>query len=232
MIQHSHTKNKTPKSSPINAIEASSSPNDSIITANRSSNPATPEILAIQPKLENSPPTNRPYDQVLHRQTVLMWGSGNQQSNDVSPVNVSPSNTRSPCQTPKPNHSLSLFNNQTTIHAQQNPHNDKCTSKAAALEAQHNSHHIKWNGNGNNSNSGKEVISIFPIHHNNEAYTQSASANALHHSVDSHHSNHHLHRHSSDISNCEVWPTAYSQYQYFSYHHVPNAHHQHQASTQ
>lgn len=228
MIQHSHTKNKTPKSSPINAIEASSSPNDSIATASRS-NRATPEILAIQPKLENSPPANRPYDQVLHRQTVLMWGSGNQQSNDVSPVNVSPSNTRSPCQTPKPNHSLSLFNNQTTIHAQQNPHHDKCSS-GKALEAQHNSHHIKWNGN---NNSSKEVISIFPIHHNNEAYTQSASTNALHHSVDSHHhSNHHLHRHSSDISNCEVWPTAYSQYQYFSYHHVPNAHHQHQASTQ
>lgn len=230
MIQHSHTKNKTPKSSPINAIEASSSPNDSIITATRS-NAATPEIsLAIQPKLEHSPPANRPYDQVLHRQTVLMWGSGNQQSNDVS-VNVSPLNTRS-CQTPKPNHSLSLFNNQTTIHAQQNPHHDKCSSKAS-LEAQHNSHHIKWNGSNNSSSSSsKEVISIFPIHHNNEAYTQSASANALH-SVDSHHhSNHHLHRHSSDISNCEVWPTAYSQYQYFSYHHVPNAHHQHQASTQ
>lgn len=177
--------------------------------------------------MENSPPSNRPYDQVLHRQTVLMWGSGNQQSNDMSPVNASPSNTRSPCQTPKPNHSLSLFNNQTSLHAQQSAHHEKCSK---LLDSQHNSHHIKWNGNAA-VNSGKEVISIFPIHHNNDAYSQSAaSSNALH-SVDSHHSNHHLHRHSSDISS-EVWPSAYSQYQYFSYHHVPNAHHQHQASTQ
>lgn len=178
--------------------------------------------MAIQPKLENSSPTSRSYDQVLHsRQTVLMYGSGgNQQSNEMSPTPSS--NTRSPCQTPKPNHSLSLFNNQSTVHAQ---HHEKCNK---ALEAQQNSHHIKWNGNSAVNN--KEVISIFPIHHNNEAYSQSASTNALH-AVDSHHSNHHLHRHSSDIANCEVWPSAYSQYQYFSYHHVPNAHH-HQASTQ
>ncbi|CRL01673.1 CLUMA_CG014892, isoform A, partial [Clunio marinus] len=88
VIQHSHTKNKTPKSSPNNAIDASSSPNENIITSNRS-NRATPEILSIQPKLENSPPSNRSYDQVLHRQTVIqmgMWGSGNNQpSDDMSP---------------------------------------------------------------------------------------------------------------------------------------------------
>lgn len=156
-----------------------------------------------------------------------MWGSGNQQiNNEMSPVNASPSNTRSPCQTPKPNHSISLFNNQTSsIHSQQNPHHEKCNNKS--LETQNNSHHIKWNGNS--SVNTKEVISIFPIHHNNEAFSQPASTNALH---ESYHSNHHLHRNSSEITNCEVWPTAYSQYQYFSYHHVPNAHHQHQASTQ
>lgn len=219
MIQHAHTKNKTPKSSPINAIDASSSPtNDSIIASSRS-NPATPEILAIQPKLENSPPSNRAYDQGLHRQTVLMWGTGNQQSNEMSPLTASPSNTRSPCQTPKPNHSLSLFNNQAM-----GQHHEKCGGKL------HDGHH-KWNGNSAAANnSAKEVISIFPIHHNNDSYSQSASTNALH-TVDTHHSNHHLHRHTSDISS-EVWPAAYSQYQYFSYHHVPNAHHQHQASTQ
>lgn len=167
--------------------------------------------------MENSPPNSRPYDQVLHRQTVLMWGpGGNQQSNDMSPVNASPSSTRSPCQTPKPNHSLSIFNNQTSVHPQQNQHLEKCNK---TLDAQH-----KWNGNS----SSKDVISIFPIHSNNESYSQ-ANANADSH----HHSNHHLHRHSSEIANCEVWPAAYSQYQYFSYHHVPNAHHQHQsASTQ
>lgn len=154
-----------------------------------------------------------------------MWGSGNQQANEMSPANATTSNTRSPCQTPKPSHSLSLFNNQTTIHPQQNPHHEKCNK---SLETQNNSHHIKWNGNS--SVNSKEVISIFPIHHNNEAFTQPTSTNTLH---DSYHSNHHLHRNSSDITNCEVWPTAaYSQYQYFSYHHVPNAHHQHQASTQ
>lgn len=171
--------------------------------------------------MENSPPTNRaPYDQVLHRQTVLMWGSGNHQpANEMSPSN----STRSPCQTPKPNHSVSLFNNN---QAGAHQHHDKCSK---ALDAQNSSHHIKWNGSSSNNNN-KEVISIFPIHHNNEAYSQSASTNALH-TAESHHSNHHLHRHSSDIANCEVWPSAYSQYQYFSYHHV-NAHHQHQASTQ
>lgn len=169
-----------------------------MITSNRS-NPATPEIMSVQPKLENSPPANRPYDQVLHRQTVLMWGSGNQQSNEMSPINVaSPSNTRSPCQTPK----LSLFNNQ---------HLEKSNK---TLDSHHNSHHIKWNGNAA-VNSGKEVISIFPIQ-NNDAYSQ---PNAHH--IDSHHTNH-LHRHSSEITS-EVWPYSYSYA--FSYA-------QHQASTQ
>lgn len=159
-----------------------------------------------------------------------MWGAGgNQPSNEMSPVNASPSNTRSPCQTPKPNpsHSLSLFGNQAaSVHAQQH-HNLQLEKCNKTLD---NSHHNKWNGNS--ALNSKEVISIFPIHHNNEAYSQSASTNAHHHTADSHHTNHHLHRHTSDIANCEVWPTAYSQYQYFSYHHVPNAHHQHQASTQ
>jgi hypothetical protein len=165
------------------------------------SNPATPEILSVQPKIENSPPTNRAYE---HRQTVLMWGSGgNQQSNEMSPVNVaSPSNTRSPCQTPK----LSLFNQQ-----QQNSHHEKCNK---TLDSQH-----KWNGNA--VNSGKEVISIFPIH-NNDAYSQSASANAHHH-IDSHHNNHHLHRHSSDIASENVWPYSYP-YAFYAQ--------QHQTSTQ
>lgn len=149
-----------------------------------------------------------------------MWGSGNQQANEMSPLNASPSNTRSPCQTPKLNHSLLLFNNQSSVHSQQNQLHEKCNK---TLDSQH---HIKWNGNSG-VNTSKEVISIFPIHHNNEAYSQTASTNALHES----HQNHHLHRHSSEISS-EVWPSAYSQYQYFSYHHVPNAHHQHQASTQ
>lgn len=171
------------------------------------SNPATPEILSVQPKIENSPPANRPYDQVLHRQTVLMWGSGgNQQSNEMSPVNVaSPSNTtRSPCQTPK----LSLFNQQ------QNSHHEKCNKSLDSQ--QHNSHHhIKWNGNAA-VNSGKEVISIFPIH-NNDAYSQSASANAHH--IDSHHN---LHRHSSEITSENVWTYPYSSYFYA----------QHSASTQ
>lgn len=131
-----------------------------------------------------------------------MWGSGNnQQSNEMSPINIaSPSNTRSPCQTPK----LSLFNNQ------QNAHHEKCNKPLD------NSHHIKWNGNAA-VNSGKEVISIFPIH-NNDVYSQSASANP----VESHHTNHHLHRHSSEITS-EVWPYSYPYA--FSYA-------QHQASTQ
>jgi hypothetical protein len=35
------------------------------------------------------------------------------------------------------------------------------------------------------------------------------------------------------MTNCEVWPSSsYSQYQYFPYHHVSNAHHQHPTSTQ
>lgn len=167
------------------------------------SNPATPDTISVQPKIENSPPANRPYDQVLHRQTVLMWGAGgNQQSNEMSPVNVASPSNRSPCQTPK----LSLFNQQ------QNLHHEKCNKN---LDPQHISHH-KWNGNAA-INSGKEVISIFPIH-NNDAYSQSANA----HHIDSHHNNHHLHRHSSEITE-NVWPYSYPYA--FSYA-------QHQASTQ
>jgi hypothetical protein len=77
----------------------------------------------------------------------------------------------------------------------------------------------KWNGNSCGNN--KEVISILPIHHNSENSSSSASPNALH-TVDTRYTNHARH---NEISNCEVWP-AYSQYQYFPYHHVSNAHHQ------
>lgn len=150
-----------------------------------------------------------------------MWGPGGNQHSDE----MSPSSGRSLCKTHKPNHTLPLFSSQiSTLSQSQNSHHSKCNK---VLEAQHNSSQFKWNENS--AVNRQEVIPIFPINHNNEAYSQSTSNNAFS-SGDSHQTNHRLHRHSTEISNCEVWPT-YSQYQYFTYH-VPNSHHQHQASTQ
>ncbi|KAL7032415.1 hypothetical protein ACKWTF_007313 [Chironomus riparius] len=215
VIQH-HNKHKTPKSSPVNTITTSPSPNDNLIN-NVRSNPTTPDIM--QPKIENSPSPSRPYDQVLHRQTVLMWGA-----NHHNDANASPSNTRSPCQTPSK--SFGTYNSNASINTPLT-HPDKSNKN---IETQQNSNHLKWNGNSSTGN-GKDVISIFPLHHGNDvssAYSPSASSNSIH-SIDSRYSNHNRH---GEMTNCEVWPSSsYSQYQYFPYHHVSNAHHQHPTST-
>lgn len=183
-----------------------------VAIAGRGSNSATPETLStIQPKIEDSPSPNRTYDPILQRQTVLMWGSNHSRSSDDVPMS-----TRSPCDTPKSASSFGNFHNNTAAYDKQN--------KEQIESIQSTPHHIKWNGNACGNN--KEVISIFPIHHNSETSSPSASSsNALH---DTRYSNHTRH---NEISNCEVWP-AYSQYQYFPYHHVSNAHHQHPTSTQ
>lgn len=181
----------------------------------------------MQPKIENSPSPNRPYDQILHRQTVLMWGTNHHHHNDP---NASPSNTRSPCQTPKS--FGTVYSSNASINTPLT-HSDKSNK---SIESQHTSNHLKWNGNSSttgNSNNNKDVVSIFPIHHgNNEVstpYSPTASSNSIH-SIDSRYSNHNRH---GEMTNCEVWPSSsYSQYQYFPYHHVSNAHHQHPTSTQ
>lgn len=205
----------------MTSMSISRSPTGIAVAAGRGSNSATPEThSSIQPKIEDSPPPNRTYDQILQRQTVLMWGSNNhsRSSDDV------PLSTRSPCDTPKAaNNSFGNF------HANNSNNNvlpvaatyDKQSKEIEGIQS--TPHHIKWNGNACGNN--KEVISIFPIHHSSETSSPSASSNALH---DTRYSNHTRH---NEISNCEVWP-AYSQYQYFPYHHVSNAHHQHPTSTQ
>lgn len=167
--------------------------------------------MSITPKIEESPPPNRTYDQIAQRQTVLMWGSNHSRSSDDGPMII-----RSPCDTPKAvSDSFDTFNsnNVLTTHEKQ----------IKEIDPLQPSQHVKWNGNSCGNN--KEVISIFPIHHNNENSSSSASPNALH-SVDTRYTNHARH---NEIP-CEVWP--YSQYQYFPYHHVSNAHHQHPTSTQ
>lgn len=227
-----HNKHKTPKTSPVNTITASSSPSDTLIANSRSA--TTPEIL--QPKLESSPSPSRPYDQTAHRQTVLMWGANHHNSSDMQATGASPSNTRSPSQTPKGT-SFASFNIAQTNNVL--PH-EKISKGGGSADSQQqqqqqhqqqqqsNAHHLKWNGSVVGGN--KEVV-LFPIHPGSDpapSYSPSA-ANSLH-SVDSRYSNHNRH---GEMSNCEVWPTSsYSQYQYFPYHHVSNAHHQHPTSTQ
>jgi hypothetical protein len=206
----------------VTSMSISRSPtSNAVAIAGRGSNSATPETHSnIQPKIEDSPPPNRTYDQILQRQTVLMWGSNHSRSSDDVPMS-----TRSPCDTPKSvNNSFANFhansNNTLPVAAAYDKH-----GKEQIESIQSTPHHIKWNGNACGNNN-KEVISIFPIHHNSETSSSpSASSNALH---DTRYSNHTRH---NEISNCEVWP-AYSQYQYFPYHHVSNAHHQHPTSTQ
>lgn len=220
-------KSKTPKISPINSAIATSrsSPIVSNIASSRGSNSATPEMISnIQPKMENSPPPNRSYEQIAQRQTVLMWGSNQSRSSDDGPLSA-----RSPCDTPKSvNESFDNFSSNNAL-ASSTPSSaashEKQIKEIDTMQSSHHQHqHIKWNGNACGNN--KEVISIFPIHHNNENSSSSASPNTLH-SVDTRYTNHVRH---NEIP-CEVgWP--YSQYQYFSYHHVSNAHHQHPTSTQ
>jgi hypothetical protein len=205
VIQHVHgSKQKTQKnSSPTVAGGGGgsrSSPN--VVGKGTNSEIIDNNISCIQPKMESSPPPNRSYEQTIQRQTVLMWGSNHSRSSDDGLLI-----NRSPCNTPKSaSESFGSFNSNAM------PAHEKHSKDAEAI--------VKWNGNSCGNN--KEVISILPIHHNSENSSSSASPNTLH-TVDTRYTTNHA-RH-NEISNCEVWP-AYSQYQYFPYHHVSNAHHQ------
>ncbi|KAG5682009.1 hypothetical protein PVAND_011404 [Polypedilum vanderplanki] len=197
VIQHVHNKHKTPKTSPVNTITASSSPSENLIANTRTT--TTPEIL--QPKLESSPSPSRPYDQTAHRQTVLMWGTNHHHnSSELQATGASPSNTRSPSQTPKSG-TFGPFNIAPTNNVLS--HGEKM-NKNCVESQQHpsNVNHLKWNGSVIGGN--KEVV-LFPIHSGNDpapapSYSPSVSSNSLH-SVDSRYSNHNRH---GDMSNCEV----------------------------
>lgn len=246
-VIHAHHTIKTPKTSPALAIDVlpTNKCNTALINStikNVSSN----GVLSIQPKIETSPPppqppsaSHRSFSDQSQRQTVLMWGTGNaHQTNENTSTATSPSSTRSPNNTPRsanatPSNNNLYSHNQHYNNSNQQHHIQQQQTMIDSLNLHPSSHqhHNKWNENTVNSNS-KDVISVFPLQSNTELYSttnsQSPSSNSIH-SNDHHH---HHHQHLGGIgSNCEVFP-AYSQYQYFSYHHIQPSHHQHASSTQ
>lgn len=247
-VIHAHHTIKTPKTSPALAIDVlpTNKCNTALINSTIK-NVSNNGVLSIQPKIETSPPpppqppsaSHRSFSDQSQRQTVLMWGTGNaHQTNENTSTATSPSSTRSPNNTPRsanatPSSNNLYSHNQHYNNSNQQHHIQQQQTMIDSLNLHPSSHqhHNKWNENTVNSNS-KDVISVFPLQSNTELYSttnsQSPSSNSIH-SNDHHH---HHHQHLGGIgSNCEVFP-AYSQYQYFSYHHIQPSHHQHASSTQ
>lgn len=245
-VIHAHHTIKTPKTSPALAIDVLTTNKCNTALINSTiKNVSSNGVLSIQPKIETSPPPPPPSashrsfsDQSSQRQTVLMWGTGNaHQTNENTSTATSPSSTRSPNNTPRsanatPSSNNLYSHNQHYNNSNQQHHIQQQQSMIDSLNLHPSSHqhHNKWNEN--TVSNSKDVISVFPLQSNTELYSttnsQSPSSNSIH-SNDHHH---HHHQHLGGIgSNCEVFP-AYSQYQYFSYHHIQPSHHQHASSTQ
>lgn len=213
--------NSTPNPNANN--NAVTSVNSSNRIHNSNDNAAT--VLPITPKVEHSPPEH------FERQTVLMYGNASTNSNQVT--------NRSPTATPTTNN---LYTDSQQHHLKLS--NQIVTSPA--IDDHHPNSHIKWNDGGKEHPSSG--ISVYQVHAHQDAADVDASAmyavqvqsQATHHSghgiVSPEHSVHHLpsqnshqtvlqsasaSHHQSVGSSCEVWSPAYSQYQYFTYHHAP-----------
>ncbi|KAJ6635828.1 Aryl hydrocarbon receptor [Pseudolycoriella hygida] len=228
---------KTPKSSPpvMEAAPCSSggqspvtsgTPTNSLIpVTNSSTNNPTPNsaatntqnggsVLTITPKVEHSPPEH------YERQTVLMWGSASNSN----------SSHRSPSTTPTSNGMYS------------ENHHMKLTNQmvmSPVMDDHHNAH-LKWNGGSSKVIPSSEV-QVYQIHPHQDVdgsmyahvsqsphlsqhsgHIVASDQTALHHSPQNHHHSVLQSQQQQSIgSSCEVWSPAYSQYQYFTYHHAP-----------
>lgn len=204
--------------------------NGSIATPNSGSSSGS---LTITPKIEHSPPEH------YERQTVLMWGAATSNSN-------TPNNNRPTSTTPTSN---GLYHSDSAAHHHLKLSNQMTIMSPPGME-DHQSHtqqQLKWNGNakdgtvqvyqihphqdGSNSVDTSSMYSSHHAigHHGSSTSGTAADQTTMHHSPQSHHggggglqaSNHHAHQQQTIGSSCEVWSPAYSQYQYFTYHHAP-----------
>lgn len=193
-----------------NSSTNNSTPNPNSVTANTNAQNGS-NVLSITPKVEHSPPEH------YERQTVLMWGSAsNSNSSHRSPSTTPTSNGMY-----NENHHMKLSNQMVMSPAMDDHH--------------HHNAHLKWNGG---SKGGGEV-QVYQIHHPHQDdgsmyVTQSphlsqhsghivtSDQSTLHHSPQNHHHSVLQSQQQQSIgSSCEVWSPAYSQYQYFTYHHAP-----------
>lgn len=196
--------------------------NASNVNVTNGSNSNSNSTLAVTPKIEPSPPEH------YERQTVLMWGA----SNHNNSTNRSPTPTSNGLYPTDANH-MKLPN--------QIDHNSNPQSAS----------HLKWSESQSTSKDlpVSAGVPIYQIHsHATDAasvavdtssmYAQVAhSPHLSHHSASSSTSGSHIvspdhtnnsttaqnhHQQQTIGSSCEVWSPAYSQYQYFTYHHHAN----------
>lgn len=195
--------------------------------------------LTITPKIEHSPPEH------YERQTVLMWGAttGNSNTpNNNRPTSTTPTSNGLYHSDSAAQHHLKLSNQMTIMsppgmdehqsHTQQQlKWNGNAKDMPAVSTVQ--VYQIHPHQDGSNSVDTSSMYSHMPQspHHSIGHHGSSSSVDqtAQHHSPQSHHgsggglqaSNHHAHQQQTIGSSCEVWSPAYSQYQYFTYHHAP-----------
>lgn len=230
---------KTPKSSPpVMEVAPCSSGGQSPVTSgtptnslipvtNSSTNNPTPNpnsatnsqngssALTITPKVEHSPPEH------YERQTVLMWGSAsNSNSSHRSPSTTPTSNGMY-----SENHHMKLSNQMVM---------------SPVMDDHHNAH-LKWNGGSGSKVIPSGEVQVYQIHPHQDVdgsmyahvsqsphlsqhsgHIVASDQSALHHSPQNHHHSVLQSQQQQSIgSSCEVWSPAYSQYQYFTYHHAP-----------
>lgn len=240
--------NNGPSSNPLIPVTSSNASTISVSngggtnpTSNSVSNNST---LTITPKIEHSPPEH------YERQTVLMWGATTNNNSNTStnrPTSTTPT-SNGLYNNDSNAHHLKLSNQMTIMsplgmdehhhnHAQQSHLKWNGNSKdiPAVSTVQVYQIHPHQDGNSNNVDTSAMYSHVPQSPHHLSHHTSSSvgSEQSVHHSPHSHHgggvigggglqaSNHHAHQQQSIGSSCEVWSPAYSQYQYFTYHHAP-----------
>lgn len=232
----SNNNNKHSSNSNNNVVPPNNVANSSnLIVSNGSS--SNSNALAVTPKLEHSPPEH------FERQTVLMWGAASNNNNS--------STNRSPTATPTSNglyaesNHMKLANQivmspnehqshhhqqsqQSNVHLKWNENNTKEIPVSGVPIYQIHSHQQESTGVDTSSMYAQVSHSPHLPHHSSSANTGghivSPDQSGLHHSPQNHHQSvlqQSTQQHQTVGSSCEVWSPAYSQYQYFTYHHAP-----------
>lgn len=192
---------------------------------------------SVTPKLEHSPPEH------YERQTVLMWGTASNNTN--SSANRSPSTESTPnglYATNDGNHMK--HNNQIvmspvggaehyTKRSTANSHLKWSESKEIPVTYQLHSHQDATGAASDTASMYAQVSHSPHLSHHSSSTGSAASAahivspdqSGLHHSPQEQQHSSVLQQatsqHQTVGSSCEVWSPAYSQYQYFTYHHAP-----------
>lgn len=192
---------------------------------------------AVTPKIEPSPPSEH-----YERQTVLMWGtSSHNNSSNRSPATTPTSNGLYSTE-----NSHMKLSNQIVL----SPGEQQQQQQHSHHNSTQSSGHMKWTDSANTKEIPVSAgVPIYQIHsHQTETASAAVDASSMyahvahsphltHHSSSSASSGGHIvspehssatasqnHQHVSQQtigSSCEVWSPAYSQYQYFTYHHAP-----------